>query len=550
MSSDTERIRVETTAGTVAGELKDELAVFRGIPYAAPPVGDLRFRAPRPPQAWVGERDATAWMPMSLQPPPDPAGSVPGDPLEQSEDCLYLNVYTPDPDPTARRAVMVWIHGGGFVSGSASSQLYAGERLATEGDGVVLVTVNYRLGALGWLAHPALVEEGVGGNGAGFGNWGLQDQIAALEWVRSNIENFGGDPQNVTIFGESAGAMSVAALLATRASGRLFRRAILQSGAALALGEGSAVRVAEDLVAEIGLSTIDRQALLDLPAEEILKAQIAIYPNYELLGLPFQPVIDGGSLAEHPAAAIAAGSAAAVDVLVGTNRDEWRFWTWANAALRDIDDERLERQVSRLIGGAGLDDVLHAAKTVETYRSELVARFTTPPEPADVYSAFASDWTFRVPAMRLATGCQSPNVYAYLFDWESPFAGGALGSCHALDLPFVFGSCTNPFVTIFSGGGEEAEQLSQVMRRAWTSFARTGDPSNDVSGEWPRYDATVRATKRLGRTVEVLAAPMEVERAWLDEALGPYGVREAEHAARVHVPDEGRQRRVEPATGT
>ena len=264
----------------------------------------------------------------------------------------------------------------------------------------------------------------------------------------------------------------------------------------------------------------------------------------------YSVVIDGGSLAEHPAAAIAAGSAAAVDVLVGTNRDEWRFWTWANAALRDIDDERLERQVSRLIGGAGLDDVLHAAKTVETYRSELVARSTTPPEPADVYSAFASDWTFRVPAMRLATGCQSPNVYAYLFDWESPFAGGALGSCHALDLPFVFGSCTNPFVTIFSGGGEEAEQLSQVMRRAWTSFARTGDPSNDVSGEWPRYDATVRATKRLGRTVEVLAAPMEVERAWLDDALGPYGVREAEHAARVHVPDEGRQRRVEPATGT
>jgi para-nitrobenzyl esterase len=536
------RVRVQTTAGPVVGERRAHLAIFRGIPYASPPSGELRFRPPRPVVPWTGDRDATTWAPMSLQPPPDPTGTVPGDPLDQSEDCLYLNVYTPVPDPQARMAVMVWIHGGAFVSGSATSQLYAGERLATEGEGVVLVSVNYRLGALGWLAHPSLaVEEAgpaFGGYGSGYGNWGLQDQIAALEWVRDNIEHFGGDPGNVTIFGESAGAMSVAALMATWAPGALFRRAILQSGAALALGQGSAMQIAEDLKTELGLSELTREALLALPAEDIVRAQTAIYPNYELLGLPFQPVIDGGVLTRHPAAAIAAGSASSVDVMVGTNRDEWRFWTWSNPALRDIDEGRLETLVRRLIEGAGLEDVLDPAKTVETYRSALETRQEAPVEPVDIYTALSSDWTFRVPAMRLAAGCGSRNVYAYLFDWESPFAGGALKSCHALDLPFVFGTCADPFVGIFSGSGEDAERLSEVMRRAWTSFARTGDPANRVSGEWPRYETERRATKRLGSAIEVLDAPMEVERAWLDDAFGPYGVLESENAARVRVPHE------------
>ena len=530
---ETRGARVRTAAGAVLGtETANGISVFRGIPYAAPPVGDLRFRPPRPVPAWEGARPSR-FAPMSLQPPPDLAGAVPGDPAEQSEDCLYLNVFTPSPAAGADLPVMVWFHGGGFVSGSATSALYDGSLLALEG--VVVVSVNYRLGALGWLAHPAL-ETGGGTEEAGFGNWGLLDQLAALAWVAGNVMAFGGDPANVTIFGESAGAMSVAALLATDAAGTTFRRAILESGAALALGQATSTRIAEDLSDELGLSSLTREALLSLPAEEILRAQIAIHPRYETLALPFQPVVDGGALRAHPAAAIAAGNARGVDLLVGTNRDEWRFWTLSNPALRDMDGERMTQALGRLIDNAGLTGRCDPAQTIAVYRSARAER-GEPTGSDALYCAIASDWTFRVPAMRLATGAGSANVFTYLFDWESPFGGGILGSCHALELPFVFGTHSNEYVALFSGTGEEAEELSRVMRAAWTSFAATGEPGGGVVGEWPRYDAPRRATKRLGRTVEVLDAPMEQERAVLDDAFGPYGALETELTRHSRVPE-------------
>ncbi|MGO9197580.1 MAG: carboxylesterase/lipase family protein [Acidimicrobiales bacterium] len=529
-----ELVTVETASGAVAGRREaDDLVVFRGIPYAAPPVGDLRFRPPTRPAPWPGTRETTESAPMSIQPPPDTGGSVPGDPSEQSEDCLYLNVYTPACDGEAR-AVMVWIHGGGFVSGSATSALYAGERLARHG--IVLVTVNYRVGALGWLGHPSLAHPD--DPGAGFANWGLQDQVAALEWVTEHVAAFGGDPNRVTVFGESAGGMSVAALLATPAAGRLFQRAIIQSGAAIAVGQGSAERLAEDVAAEIGLEQLSRETLLALPASELLRAQLAIGPKYQVLGLPFQPVVDGGVLTEHPAAAIARGRSAGVDLLIGTNRDEWRFWTWTDPSLREIDDARLERLVRRQIENAWLTGSLDPVETIETYRKARESRGAGV-TPTDVYCGIASDWSFRVPSMRLASAHEGAGgrVFSYLFDWESPFGGGVLGSCHALDLPFVFGSCSNPVIALFSGGGDEAEALSEVMRGAWVSFAAFGEPACEQAGEWPTYDSVRRATKRLGMAVEVVDSPMEDERAFLDAAFGPYGELEALNAERVRVPD-------------
>lgn len=534
MSRQSEDVRMdpvvtETTQGKVAGTREGDLVVFRGIPYAAAPVGGLRWRAPQPALSWSGVREAVALGPMCIQPPPDATGSVPGDPTEASEDCLYLNVYTPSVGGE-RLPVMVFIHGGGFVSGSSGSALYTGEHLAHEG--VVVVTLNYRLGSFGWLSHPALADPE--DPAAGWGNWGLADQLAGLEWISHNIAAFGGDPGLVTVFGESAGAMSIAALLATTAPGRLFHRAILQSGAALALGPPAAERVAEDLAGELGIGEVTRQALLAVPAEELLRAQMAIAPRYQVLGLPLQPVIDGGLLSEHPASAIAKGSAASVDVLVGTNRDEWRFWTWSNPSLREIDEERLRKLVLRQVEGAGLRGDVDPDEAISTYRQGLEERGAAS-TPTDVYSALASDWTFRVPAMRLAGACGS-RASTYLFDWESPFGNGVLGSCHALDLPFVFGSYSNRFVAVFAGQGPEADRLSTAMRRAWARFAATGDPSCAETGPWASY-AKDRTTMRLGKVIEPLEAPMEKERAFLDAAFGQYGKWESELAMAQRVPE-------------
>ncbi len=529
--------RAETTYGRVVGVRVDDLVVFRGIPYGAPPVGEWRFRPPQAPRPWSGEREATSFGPLSVQPPPGAGTAIPGDPSECSEDCLYLNVVTPACDGGAR-PVMVFVHGGGFTGGASSSALYAGERLARHG--VVVVTFNYRLGALGWLAHPGLADPDR--PEAGSGNFGLHDQLAALEWVAANISSFGGDPGNVTVFGESAGAMSVAALLATSAPRRLFRRAILQSGAAVALGPVDAEQIAEEVAAEAGLSRLTREGLAAIPAEELLRAQQAVASRHEQAGLSFQPVVDGGLLGQHPAAAMAAGSAAGVDLVVGTNRDEWRFWILSNPALRELDEDGLRRRLTHVLGGAGLAGRLDAAETAELYRRALEAR-GCPSAPADLYCALVSDLTFRVPAMRLALGASGARPYAYLFDWESPFGGGVLGSCHALELPFVFGTCANEIVSIFSGGGAEGEGLSEVMRTAWTDFAASGEPGGEAVGEWPVYSPSRRETKRLGRVVEVLEAPMEEERAWLDSALGPYGVGENARLSETRFGDVAQRQR-------
>ncbi|MHB1987701.1 MAG: carboxylesterase/lipase family protein [Acidimicrobiales bacterium] len=524
---------LETAYGTLRGSrLAADLVVFRGIPYAAPPTGNRRFRTAPPPKPWTGVREATCFAPMSIQAPPDVTTSVPGDPTDQSEDCLYLNIYTPACDD-GRRPVMVWIHGGGFVSGSASSAIYLGDHLARKD--VVLVTLNYRLGALGWLGHPALADPDH--PEAGFANWGLHDQLAGLAWVKENVGAFGGDPARVTLFGESAGSMSVAALLATSAPGRLFDRAILQSGPPEALGSQTAARVAAALVEEVGLPEVTREGLISLPVAEILRAQQAVCSRYELLALPFQPVIDGGLLKDHPAATVARGSAAGLDVMVGTNRDEWLFWAVSNPRLSDIDDERLEEVVNRRFENAGLGAVLDSKATIETYRRERASR-GEPTTPTDVYSAIVSDLVFRVPSMRLADalGGGPGRVFAYLFDWESPLFEGLLGSCHALELPFVFGTCANDFVALFCGGGDDAERLSNAMRAAWARFAATGSPACEEVGEWPQYDAARRSTKRLGKVIEMVDAPMEVERAWLDKALGDYGASESARAERVKIP--------------
>ena len=510
---------VSTRCGFVRGAEADGVWSYRGIPYASAPLGRLRFRPPQPAPAWSGVRDASVFGPVAPQPPSGIGSYFPGDPAEQAEDCLLCNIWTPAPG-RGPLPVMVYVHGGAFSNGSGSSVMYRADRLAARG--VVVVTFNYRLGVLGFLAHPALADDESGG----FGNWGLCDQLAALRWVRENIGAFGGDPSNVTVFGESAGAMSICDLLAAPAAGGLFRRAIVESGAALAIEPPPAARIAERLAGELGLSEPSRDALAAVPAGELLTAQITVNGEVDAgFGLPFQPVVDGGLLTCHPEDAIVAGSSSGVDLLIGSNRDEFKLFSFAVLAGKDLAEAEAEALVARYLRGAGIEDQALAAEALAAYGTARADR-GEPATARALFDAIVTDWIFRVPQLRLADAHRrrTPATYAYLFDWPSPFAGGGLGACHGVELPFVFGTVHEPIVGLFSGSGEDAFRLSDEMQASWVAFAGAGDPSNDLTGAWPRYAAPRRATMRFGPRTDLVDAPYEAERRFWERRLGRYGV--------------------------
>ncbi len=462
---------VATAAGKVRGVEEAGLLVFRGLRYATLAAGG-RLAPPAPVEPWSGVREAVEYGPIAPQPPQDPSTGVPGDPSDWDEDCLSLNIWAPVRSEE-QPPVMVFVHGGGFIGGSGAGQLYRGEQLARRG-GVVVVTINYRLGALGFLAHPSLSLSGVPGHG----NWGLQDIVAALHWVHDNIAAFGGDPRRVTLFGESAGSIAVAALLGAPSAAGLFRRAILQSGPAVARSSKSAAAVAERVAANLGMDEVDRDRLSKVPVADLLAAQSAVVGSIAGEdGLAFQPTVDGGLLTTHPADAIAAGSGADVDVLIGTNRDEFKFFVVAIPELGVVDEAELHRRVGRSMHAAGLGRQVQAQAIVEAYVAARSARGESVAAP-ELFSAMATDWLFRVPSIRLAEA-RSPvgsGTYMYLFDWQSPFGGGLLGACHALELPFVFGTYHHPVISLFSGSGPEAAALSEAMQDAWVCLRPNRQP--------------------------------------------------------------------------
>ena len=503
---------VQTSKGKLRGSEENGLAVFRGIPFAQPPTGPLRFRAPQPLDPWTGERDATEFGPISMQAPNEVLQSLFGRARKQpplDEDCLYLNVWTPALDG-ARRPVMVWIHGGAFVIGAGSEPLYEGSALASRD--VVLVTINYRLGALGFLYEPTFASA----PGEACANFGLLDQVAALRWVRDEIAAFGGDPDNVTVFGESAGAMSIGSLMGSPLAAGLFDKAVLQSGAAHnALTAERARRTTAAFAKTLGVEELTGDLLRSLPAAEILNVQTAMeQQDREAMqeGWPallrFTPVIDGQFLAEAPIQTIRAGLSKDVPVLIGTNRDEWKLFTAMFRSLREISEDGAARRVARLASRDA--DGERGRAILDVYRKERAARG----EATDGYEllcAALTDCIFRVPADRLAEAQakRQPRVFAYRFDWPSPVGNGALGACHALELPFVFG--TQGLVGPFVGGGAEADTLAKAMGDAWVAFARNGDPSTD-SLPWPRFEAEHQRTMILDRDCRMEELPREAER--------------------------------------
>lgn len=504
------RPTVEISSGRLQGSEESGLHVFRGIPYAAAPVGARRFLPPQPVEPWAGVRDAERHGAVAVQPPDFISNLLGLEAQPMSEDCLSLNVWTPGLD-AARRPVMVWVHGGAFAMGSGSRQLTDGAALARRGD-VVVVSLNYRLGAFGFL-HLA----GLGADASlATSNLGLLDQIAALEWVQREIATCGGDPDNVTVFGESAGAISVAMLLAMPRARGLFRRAILQSGSAnLAAPAERGTRVALEFLRHLDLTAADLPRLRDVPAEQLLQAQLQLMmaPPSDCGGMPFLPVIDGDTLPADPFELIAAGASRSVDVLVGTTRDEMKLFDLIDPKAATLDEAALLRRAERILPGVDARGASLAQCAVDTYREARAARGQAV-DPPVLWCAIESDRVFRYPGMRLAElqVAQQAAAYAYLFTWPSPFQGGRLGSCHALEIPFVFGTTENPHVVPFAGGGAEARRLTERMQDAWIAFARCGNPQQGDLASWPRYDPPQRATMVLDRECGAVNAPYEEER--------------------------------------
>ena len=494
---------VTTRAGRLRGIERRRGLAFKGIRYARSLEGGRRFAPPEPVEAWPGVRDALRPAPACPQGPPVKLplrGLIGALGAPAGLDCLGLDVWTPAAD-RRRRPVLVWIHGGAFVMGRGSASLYSGSRLSQRGD-VVVVTINYRLGALGYLDLGS-IDPGWSANN------GLRDQIAALEWVRDNIEAFGGDPENVTVFGESAGAMSVGTLLGTPAAHGLFHRAIAQSGAAHNVSSReTAERVARTFLHELGIEGADHAALEAVPLEKLLDAQ---QRTTRKLGrrageLPWQPTLDGQLLAVAPLEAIAKGSARDVPLLVGTNRDEWNLFSFAD--VRRLDEAGLARRFERALPA---HDKRLAERAYDTYR-----RNGRSNAPRDRWSLFMTDRIFRYPALRLAElqREQSAHTHSYLFGWRPPLFARRLGACHGLEIPFVFGTLRDPALLPLFGPLRGARQLSNAMQEAWLAFARTGSPQHERLPEWPAFDAEAQTTMFLGGVREVRERAFPSARFW------------------------------------
>jgi para-nitrobenzyl esterase len=480
---------VRAAAGVLRGSREAGLAVFRGVPYAEPPVGALRFAAPRPVRGWAGVRAAVSYGPQ-----PPPAGLFGMDELAQDagDDWLSVNVWSPDPAPGAGLPVLVWIPGGGYMIGTSSLPEFDGGRLAA--GGVVVVTLNYRLGVEGFAQ--------IDGAPA---NRGLLDQVAALQWVRDNIRAFGGDPDRVTVFGQSAGGGSVAALLAMPRAAGLFRRAIAQSVPGTFFSPELAADIAAACAAELGvrptaagLSAVDPSRLPAAGGAVSAKidrwkdrwGQITHRP------IPFAPVIDGDVLPATPWQALANGASRDVDLLAGHVRDEHRLFSLIDGVLGQVTEEQAETALRILAPGPD---------GARRYREAFPAA-----GPEELYELVNADWLFRMPSLHLAEAHAAAGGRTHLYEltWPAPGMDGALGACHGLDIPLVFGNLSSgqPALLIGETPSAEAEALSARIRAAWTAFAADGDPG------WPAYDAEQRLVQVLDTPSAVTAYPEEASR--------------------------------------
>jgi para-nitrobenzyl esterase len=482
---------VSIADGSLQGRSAAGSVAFLGIPFAQAPVGPLRWTPPSPVSPWADTRDATMFGPAPWQPSGGPLdGLVPGmGSSHQSDDCLNLNVWTPSVQDS--RPVLVWIHGGAFSLGAGSLSVYDGSRMAAATNTVV-VTINYRLGALGFL----VIDDS-----SCTPNVGLLDQVAALEWVRDNISAFGGDPDNVTIFGESAGGGSVLSLLAMPSAVGLFQRAIVQSGATdLLLHREKAQLVTEAFARSAGLDAVDVGALRAMSGTQIIDAQAnAAKELFGTVGtMPFHPVVDGAVLPQTWLEAATSGFNP-VPVIIGTNRDEMDLFKMFDPVAGSLTADGLR---ARLAAAGGNVDAL-----IDAYGA------TDASEPPEAWRRANTDIAMWLPAIRIAEARSAHGqTWMYRFDWEA--SSPDMGSPHGIDIPFPFTTIDADEWDTFVSDPAQAMSLASLMQRSWADFAANGVPSLG-SQNWPAYNTTERATAILGRQATIEGDPNgQVRQAW------------------------------------
>lgn len=505
---------VETTGGKLRGAVADGIASFKGIPYGASTAGANRFMPPRKPEPWTGVRDAltiagrSPQAPAATQRPELATVWGPVDTLPVSEDCLTLHLWTPGTQAEAKRPVMVWLHGGAFSYGSANTPRLDGTNLARRGD-VVVVAVNHRLNIFG---HLHLAEIG-GADFARSGNAGLLDLVQALHWVRDNIAAFGGDPGNVTIFGQSGGGGKVSALMAMPGARGLFHRAIVQSGASVRFNEPArALMLAEAVLKELGLQRDQIDQLQTVPIERMIAAIGPATKTLPRVRHPlldrydFGPLIDGKDLPRQPFDPDATDLADQVPLMIGGTKEETGIFLAPDDAVwnRTLDEASLRERLAKVAGGA----------------TDRALAIYTDGSPADRLIAALTGSNFAVRtillAERKAARAKAP-VYMYEFEWRSPAFDGRLKSCHSMEIPFVFDNLVAAGSTVNQPG---AQALADRMAETWLAFARTGDPANASIPAWPAYEAAGRATMLFGDTCRVVKDPDPAARElWRQVAL-------------------------------
>ena len=499
-AAETGSVIAETSSGRVRGSVVENIKIFKGIPYGAPTSGKNRFRPPMKPEPWTGTRDALAYGPTAPQ-----EGRYQDPP--QSEDCLVLNVFTPAMTGGAKRPVLVWLHGGGFATGSGSSPILEGSSLAHNGDAVV-VTINHRLNVFGFT----YLGEQAGADFALSGSAGVLDIIAAVEWVRGNISRFGGDPNLVTIFGQSGGGRKVATLMAMPKAQGLYHRAIIESGAVLRLTpQEQAIRATDLLLAELGLKASQARELQNVPMERLLVANNAVLKKMPLTepgAVANSPMIDGKALPSHPWDPGAPALSSKIPLLIGWARTEETWYDKPTPESMSLDEAGLKRRVAERLG-------VEPQPVIDAFRK-------THPDatPWDLYILIATDHprgTYtRELGKRKAVQGGAP-VYMYRFDWETPEGGGHMRSPHTIEVQFVFNNIkiAGPLISKMP----EAYALAEKVSSSWVAFARTGNPNTPKLPKWPVYSAASRDTMLFNNECRVAQDPDRESRVAMEKVL-------------------------------